>query len=272
MDYICLLLLGTDFMQSDKLITKVATIFACFTLVQLSACVNTLSAKKEQNYLVATGEITENADRFIGKSVLVRNDASQIVGTRNFILDKDRLFEGEPILVINISGISLQFANDKTPEMLVEGKVELLNIDSIEQQYSLNLDSNYHQYEGKPVIIATSVILSPDPEDITANPEIYYNKPLAIKGEVDDIEDYGIFEIDEEKAFGGEDLVVLQPEFEIKLNEEQTIIAYGVVRQFIVEELERDYAFGWNSAIQTEIEAKYGKKPVLVTDKIEIIR
>ena len=258
-------------MQLDKL-KSIAIIIACLVSAQLWACVSTPEEQKDE-YLSATGEITENAARFIGKSVLVRNDVLETVGTTGFILDKDRLLDGEPLLVINTSTNVLKITDDETPEVVVDGKIKRLDINSIKQQYSLNLEPDlYSQYAGKLVIIATSVILSPDPEDITANPELYYDRPLAIKGEVDDVEAYGIFKIDEEKAFGGEDLIVIQPEPRILLNESQTVIVYGVVRQFIIEELERDYAVGWDLAAKTEIEAKYNQKPVFIANKIEVIK
>ena len=261
-------------MRLDKLTAKIAAIIACFALAQVSGCVGTSQETEGESYLTDTGTITEHPARFFGKSVLVRNDVSQMVGKRDFILDKDRLLEGEPILVINTSATSLEFTGDDlTPEVVVNGKVERLDLNSIKQQHSLDFESElYSQYEGKPVIIATSIVLSPDPEDITANPEMYYNKPLVIKGEVDEIDRYGIFEIDEEKAFGGEDLLVMQLESEVVLNEEQTVMAYGVVRQFIVEEIERDYALQWDSSTRTKMKAKYDKKPILVSDRIKIVR
>ena len=251
---------------------KLAIIITCFTLTQLSACLSNLEVEQDKGYLVATAEITENVDRFIGKSVLVRNDMAQKVGTKGLILDKDRLFDGEAILVIDISKTTLEIIGDKTPEILVDGRVERLDLNRVEQKYGLKLEPGaYNQYEGKPVIIANSIMLSPDPEDLTANPEIYYGKSLAIKGEVDDINDYGIFEIDEEKAFGGEDLLVLQSNSEIQLNEEQAVIAYGVLRQFAIEDLERDYNLGWNSSIRAQIDAEYVNKPVLVTNEIQLL-
>jgi len=260
-------------MRLDKLATKIVITTAYLTLIQLSGCVSNSQVNRDNGYLVATSEITENVDRFINKSVLVRNDVSQTLGTKGFILDKDRLIDGQPILVINISEIPLKTFDDNTPEILVEGIVERLNLDRIKQKYSLNLESElYSQYEGKPVIIATSLIPSPDPEDLTANPEIYYDQQLAIKGEVDDVEDYGIFEIDEEQAFGGEDLLVVQYESQVRLNEKQTVIVYGVLRQFIVEELQRDYNLDWDSAIAAQIKAEHDQKPILVTNKIHLLR
>ena len=271
MDCICLLLPDTDFMQLDKLVKIALIASSCLIATQLSACLDSSQFKKENGYLVDTAEITENSDRFMGKSVSVRNDVARLIGTRGLVLDKDRIFDGEPILVIDTSRVPFELQGFQTPEILVDGIVEKFSLDSVRQKYGLNLDSNlYSQYEAKPVIIAKSIILSPDPEDLTANPETYYDRLLAIKGEVDDVEDYGIFELDEEKAFGGEDLLVLQTKSEIQLQEEQNVIVYGVLRQFIPEELERDYDLDWD-LVKTQIEAEHNGKPILVTEKIQLL-
>lgn len=231
-------------------------------------CVNTSKAI-EQGYLVSTAEIVENADNFVGQSVSVRNDIIETIGTNGFFLDQDSVLNGEAILVIDPSQTSVSVSNTDTPEVIVSGTVEKLNLARLAQD-NLNLDRDlYSQYEGKPAIVATSVILSPDPEDLTKQPELYYDRPLAIQGEVDDVEDYGLFEIDEEAAFGGEDLIVVQQK-PIKLEEEQNVIIYGVLRPFIVEELNRDYDLNWDLATQKKLQAKYDRKPVFVAEKIQL--
>ena len=248
---------------------------ACLTVVILSACANSSQSPiaVEKGGLVDVAEITQNVESFIGQSVLVRNDVRETIGDRGLILDKDRVFSGETILVINTSKIPSIFSSDKTPEVLVSGKVERLTLSDLEPKYGLNLDSSlYTQYEGKPVIIATSLILSPDPEDLTRNPELYYGKHLAIKGEIEDIKSYGVFELDEERVFGGEDLLVVQLKPRIELEDEQTAIVYGVLRPLIAVELERDYDLGWDLSIQKQIEAEYSQKPVLVAEKIQLLK
>ena len=48
---------------------------------------------------------------------------------------------------------------------------------------NLTLDPNlFVDYEDKPVIVivAQSIALSPDPGNITANPDVYYNKRIAV--------------------------------------------------------------------------------------------
>ena len=238
------------------------------TMVVSAGCVNTSEAI-EQNYLVSTAEIAEKVDSFIGQSVSVRNDIIETIGTNGFILDRDSILNGETVLVIDPSQTSVSVSNTDTPEVIVSGTVEKLNLARLAQN-NLNLDPNlYSQYEGKPAIVATSVILSPDPEDLTKQPELYYDRPLAIQGEVDDLKDYGVFEIDEEAAFGGEDLIVVQPK-PIELEEEQNVIIYGVLRPFIVEELKHDYNLDWDLATQKQLQTQYERKPVFVAEKIRL--
>ena len=248
---------------------------ACLSVVTLSACAKSSQSPiaLEKGILVDVAEITQNVESFIGQSVLVRNDVRETIGDRGLILDKDRVFSGETILVINTSQMPLIFSSDKTPEVLVSGKVERLAFRELEPKYGLNLDSRlYTQYEGKPVIIATSLILSPDPEDLTRNPELYYGKHLAIKGEIEDLKSYGVFELDEERVFGGEDLLVVQLKPRVELEEKQTAIIYGRLRPFIVAELERDYDLAWNLSMQKQIEAEYSQKNVLVAEKIQLLK
>lgn len=242
-------------------------------IMSLSACTNSSPPITDKNALVDVAEITENLESYLDKSVLVRNDVIKTIGERGLILDKDRAFSGDPILVIDVAKKPLEISTQDTPEVLVRGEVKKLSLAGLQENYNLKLDSNlYKKYEEKPVIIADSLILSPDPEDLTQNPQAFYGKPLAIEGELEDIKNYGVFELDEEQVFGGEDLVVVQPKPRIKLKDEQRAIVYGTLRPFVVAELERDYELDWNLSIQQELEAEYSHKPVFVADKIQILK
>lgn len=277
MECICLLLLYIVAMPLDRIRSAIITpkfvlLAIASTLIFLSACSSNSSVAIDLNGLVDVADITQNAESYLGKTVLVRNDVIEAIGEKGLVLDKDRAFSGEPILVINISPMPSIFFNDKTPEVLVSGIVEQLNLTAIEQQYGLKLDRDlYNPYETKPVIIAQSLILSPDPEDLTNNPELYYGKSLAIEGELEDLKPYGIFELDEEQVFGGEDLLVVQPNPRIELNEEKNALVYGRLRPFIVIELERDYDLGWDLSIEKQIEAEYTQKAIFVAEKIQIL-
>lgn len=259
-----------------KIAPKILLVAVSFTITILLACGNSPETRIDNSGLVNVATITHNTESLIGKSVLVRNDVLERIGKRGLILDKDRVFIGDNILVINTAKIPPLFSDDQTPEVLVSGKVEQFNLTTIKQKYNLNLDPNlYSKYENQPVIIANSIILSPDPGDLTNNPAIYYGKPLAVQGELEDedLEIDGVFELDEEQVFGGEDLLVVQlkPRIKLDLDDEQTAIVYGTLRPFIAVELARDYDLGWDSSIQEQIEAEYAQKPVFVAEKIQLL-
>lgn len=261
-------------MLNQKLIISAIALAA---LTFLSACGDgsqtTAQSVTEQDILLNVATVTHNVDSFIEQSVLVRNDILEPVGDRGFILDKDSVFSGGTILVINASSTPFKVPEDETPEVLVRGEVQLLDLEQVQQQYGLNLEKNiYGKYEGKPVILATSIILSPDPEDLTNDPEKYYGKYVAIEGTIEDVEDFGIFELDEKQAFGGEDLLVVQLKPKRELQEDQTAIVYGVLRPFISVELEKDYDLDWDLSVQEQIEAEYSQKPILIARKIVILQ
>ena len=110
-------------------------------------------------------------------------------------------------------------------------------------------------YETKPVIIAQSVALAPDPGDITADPEKFYNQRIAVEGEVEEIRETGLFTIDEEKLFGGEDLLVYAPDVSTSrpVKEDEVITVTGVLRPFVVADFERDYDLQWDLSVKEEV-------------------
>lgn len=256
-------------MSARNLIGAIAIIL----MFQVSACENIFSTvNSSKGYLTSTAEIAKNPDRFLGRSVVVRNDAIERIGDSGFLLDLDGLTNNEPILTIDLSSMPSITSDDGTPEVLVRGIVKTFNLKQLQQEYNLNLDRQlYEQYEGKTVIVANSIILSPDPENLTDRPELYYDLPLAVQGEVDDVEDeYGLFELDEEKAFGGEDLLVLTTK-PVELAEDRMVVVFGVLRSFVAAQLQQDYQLDWNLSTQKKLEAEYNQKPVFIADRIEIL-
>jgi hypothetical protein len=254
---------------NQKLLIKTAIIL--FTIANISAC-SERSQSIPKGKLIDVADISQDSNVPIRQSVLVRNDILERVGTEGFILDKDRVFNGSTVLVVNVSQTPLKLPNHDSVEVLVDGIVEKFDLTTVEQKYGLKLNPDtYSQYKDKPAIMASSVTLSPDPEDITNKPENYYGKYLAVKGEVEDVKSFGVFELDEEQAFGGEDLVAISLKPEIKLKEEQMVIIYGVVRPFSLVELEKDYDLGWDLSEIKEIETEYLQKPVFIAQEIKIL-
>lgn len=240
----------------------------------LSACLNAPQTPTQENLsLLSVAEIAKNYDSLKGKIVSVRNDVRELLEDRIFTLDKDQILGGETVLVFDTSPKPLHLPQGEGTEVWVRGKVADFSLADLQREYDLDLDPNlYKKYENKPAIAASSIMLSPDPGDITPNAEIYYNKRLAVKGEVEDIQTSGIFELDEEQLVGGEDLLVINTKSKTKVQNEQTVLVIGTLRPFISAEFERDYDLEWDLSLKQQLEAEYEKKPALVADQIDIVK
>ncbi|RUT02370.1 hypothetical protein DSM106972_058480 [Dulcicalothrix desertica PCC 7102] len=115
-----------------------------------------------------TAEITRDTDNFIGKNVTIRSKAVQRVGLRSFAVADRRFFSGEPIVVINASGVPFNLPKDGSTEVQVTGQVRRLdNIPKIERDFKLNIQDEYYKdYINQPVIIARDIALASKPNQV----------------------------------------------------------------------------------------------------------
>ncbi len=234
----------------------------------LPACSND-EAKVPGTGNVTTQEVANNAAALDGKTVTVRSEPKGKVGPASFTVEDEKFFGTESILVVNASGEPFVLPEDDDIDIQVTGIVRNFVIADVESEYNLKLDKQYYvEYENKPAIIAQSIALSPDPGDITKNPEKYYNKRLAVTGEVEDIQDANTFTLDEEKLFGATDLLVLNPKPKVVVKDDEVVAVTGVLRPFVLADFEREYELGWDLKLKQKIEAEYETKPVFVADSV----
>ena len=234
----------------------------------LPACSND-EAKVPGAGNVTTKEVADNAAALDGKTVTVRSEPKGKVGPTSFTVEDEKFFGSEPILVINASGEPFVLPEDDDTEIQVTGIVRNFVIADVEREYNLTLDRQYYvDYENKPAIIGQSMALAPDPGEITQNPTQFYNKRLAVVGEVEDIQDATTFTLDEEKLFGATDLLVLNPKPKVAIKDDEVVAITGVLRPFVLAEFERDYDLGWDLQLKQKIDAEYKTKPVFVADSV----
>lgn len=226
---------------------------------------------------VTTEEVAENTEDYVGQTVTVRSEPIDKVGDSSFTVSDEQFFGSEPILVINASGVPFTLPEEGGVEVQVTGEVRNFVVSDIDQEYNLGLDpAAYQEYENQPAIIAQSIALTPEPGEITQNPEQYYGETLAVTGEVEDIRNEGAFTLDEDKLLGAEDLLVVyatpkaetgqpQPSADLPaISDGETVAVTGVLRPFVVSEFERDYDLTWDLDVQRQLEAEYSNRPVLV--------
>jgi hypothetical protein len=218
---------------------------------------------------VTTEEVAENHLQLIGKTVTVRSEPIQKVGTNSFTIEDEQFFGSEPILVINASGNPLVLPAEQDVEVQVTGEVRNVVVTDLERDYNLDLQPDlYRDYENKPAIIAQSIALAPKPGQITENPQQYYGKTIAVTGEIGNIRGANSFTLDEDQLFGASDLLVINTTPQATIREGEKVAVTGVLRPFVLAEIERDYGITWDQGVIRELEVEYRDKPVLVTKEI----
>lgn len=218
---------------------------------------------------VTTEDINEALAMYEGQTVTVREEIEELVGDNSFLLEDDQLFGGEDILVINASGEGLELVEGDDTEVQVTGEVREFLIADLEEEYGFDLDPNlFVDYEQRPAIIAQSIALAPDPEEISEDPEQYYFRRIALNGEIESVLGDNIVTIDDDSLFGGDDLLVIDPEGNVLVQEGEEVTMTGTLRSFISADIERDYDLTWDLDVQEEIEAEYQDRPVFIVDEI----
>ncbi|BAZ08995.1 hypothetical protein NIES4071_08010 [Calothrix sp. NIES-4071] len=254
--------------------TNVGVLLLLIVLAMLTRGCNFFVSEPQNitSQITNTNEIKRETDDFIGKSVAIRSKPVQRIGLRSFAVNDRRLFGGKPIVVINASGVPFNLPEDRNIEVQVTGQVRNLNIPEIERKFKLKIQDEYYKdYINQPAIIAHYIALAPKPAQVTAQPQQYYGRRVAIIGEVKDIQSPSLLKLDEDKLIGGSDLLVLlKHPSRVAINEGQTVAIIGEVRPFVIADIERNYNlnlnWGWN--LRKKLEAEYKNTPVLVADSV----
>jgi hypothetical protein len=239
-------------------------------LVAIALIVRSCSFFDAKPTITNTSEIAENTDKFIGNSVTIKSRVIQKIGSSSFTVSDARFFRGEPLVVVNASGVPFNLPSDQNIKIQVTGQVRNLVIPKIEQEFNLNIQDKYYKdYINTPAIIARYIVLAPQPGQITQRPEQYYRRQVAVTGEVDNIRSPVLLTLDENQLFGGQDLLVLlKAPPKVAINQGQTVSITGEVRPFVIAEIEKEYNFTWDLNVKRELEAEYGNRPILVAEII----
>ena len=242
------------------------------SMTVVAACAETppeTTTEEEATENVTTEELSSGAEGLIGETVSIRAEVEETVDEASFLLEDDQIFGGEDVLVINASGEPFVLTEGDDTPVQVTGEVQQLVTADFETEYGLDLDPElYADYEDRPVIVAQSIALSPDPGDITANPEAYYNQRIAVAGEIEEKYDDTTFTLDEEELFGGDDLLVISMMASPQAQDGEEVTVTGVLRPYVKSEFETEYDLTWDLTLQDQIEAEYTEKPVFVADEV----
>lgn len=250
-----------NFRTSAMAIAFLALFFGAFANSQPPVVAQTIDRN------VTSDEVTDNTTNLLGRTVTIRGEVEEQIGTNTFSINDNNLFGGNQILIVNASGQPFVAPNDM--QIQATGEVRQFILADFEREYGWDLDPTlYAEYENRPAIVAQSLALAPDPAEIQANPRRFYGQQIAVEGEIEEIFGASAFTLDEE-GLGTSNLLVLNWKAPTQtIREGQRVVVTGQVRPFVRTELERDYEFSWDAGLQRQLERDYSQKPAILADGI----
>lgn len=256
-------------MSKSNLLIKFGAGALLLSLVSVVTATPTIQAQ-ETDSNTTIEELEEGATDLIGEEVTVRGEISEIEPGMSFTINEGGdLFADGDVLVINVSGEMFPQMAAEDIQMQVTGEVGQFVYADVNSLYDLDLDPDlYVDYEDRPVIFASSSALSPDIGEISESPDNFYDREVAIEGQVGEIKSDTAFTMNEGDLIGTDDLLVVNVTGEPIPAEEQRVVVTGMLRPFVVADLERDYDLTWDAGVVEELEAEYSQKPALVVDGI----
>ncbi|PSB44281.1 hypothetical protein C7B80_21255 [Cyanosarcina cf. burmensis CCALA 770] len=214
---------------------------------------------------VTSEELADKFKALVGKRVTVRGRFLEKIGNNTFTIADEEFLGVEPILIVNLSGNPLDLPSNDI-EVQATGVVRSFSLAEIAKRYNVQFDrATYAQYENDPVIIARSVAPAPEPEEITSNPSPYYNRRLAVPGNVQRVYSFNAFVLEN-------NLLVLNPypkqAARPRVTQGERVVATGVLDRLVIADIEREYGFTLEAGIRKQLEADYADRPVLIVDNV----
>lgn len=239
------------------------------TTLLLPACTNNNEEIREGRTNVTAGEVAEvSANQPVGQNVTIRNEVTEAVGKSAFVMNSDN----GPVLVVNATGKTFLVPGRDIP-VQATGTVEPLVIADVEKKYGLDLENElYVDYERKPAVIAQSLALAPTPEDLYKTPAGYFDKNIAVPGEVRKLESPNAngFALMEQGWVDDIGVIVVGVNRNLQggpIQEGEKVVVTGTARQPTAELLQQAN-LGWNANQINEFLARYNNRPVIVADSV----
>lgn len=218
---------------------------------------------------VEAGDLSGDLEDYLGRTVSIRGEVVEVLGQDGFVIGGG--FLNDDVVVFNTSGSPVVLPGDEvTQRVQVTGQVQRLVINDVNQQRGLALDAQaYGQYENNPAILADSIVLAPEPGEISDNPQAFYDERIALEGGVD--EEYGanIFTIGGSGFLGGSNILVInEAEGFANFENVDDVVVLGTLRPFNLAQMEQEYNLTLDANAQQSLRDDYNEASVLVADQI----
>lgn len=219
-------------------------------------------------------DVSDSTEDYLGQTVTVRGNINEIVDSNSFVLQETKeLIGGDKVLVLNASGQPITFADEEGVQVQITGVVRQFRVAELERDFDWDFwdPDLYVEYEDRPAIVAESIALAPEPDDIMDNPELFYGKTIAVKGHVEEYFNTNTFLLEDNDFFQGDELLVINAKTGEIINVDDEVVVTGQLRPFVMADLEREFSINlsmWDIDFRNQIEAEFSNKPVLMADDV----
>lgn len=218
-------------------------------------------------------EVAEDTQMYIGQTVTVRGELGEMLDSNTFKLsEKGFLFFGDDeILVVNASGQPFVPPADKGIPIQVTGQVREFRRAELETEFGWDFwdPDVVVEYENKPAIVAQSIALAPEPDDISDDPSQFYGQRIAVTGEISEYRGLNTFVLEDRELFQGDELLVINTGTGQLINAGDPVVVTGQLRPFTMAEIERDFDIDlWDLDLQRELETEFSTRPVFLADEV----
>jgi hypothetical protein len=225
------------------------------------------------NAVISLENVTNSPEEFFGRMVTIRGNFNESVDENTFKLSRGGFlfFGASEILVVNDSGQPFVPPENSNVPLQVTGEVRQLRVAELQRDFGWDFwnPDVYVQYNERPVIVAQSIALAPDPGQIADNPEAFYGQSIAVEGNLNEYFTGNAILLQQSRLIGGGDILVLLSPDAPRINAGDDIVVTGEVRPFILAEVERDLDIrGWNPEIRELLTQEFENRPVMFADNV----
>ena len=152
----------------------------------------------------------------------------------------------------------------------ITGKVDTVGTKEYYEGTELNLPEGVADEVGeRPAIYADSIVLAPDPVEIVETPSNFYDRDVAVVGQVADVLDENVFTLKEYSYTSDRNLLVLNTIGEPMPESGADVLVKGRVTAYNKEELEQEYGYDRDLAVyMSEDSEDAGTTAVLIVEEL----
>lgn len=223
--------------------------------------------------VITLENVAGSPEEFYGQTVTIRGDFQESIDENAFKLTRGGFlfFGGSEVLVVNNTGKPIVPPENENISLQVTGEVRQMRVAELQRDFGWDFwnPDEYVEYDQRPVIVAESVALAPDPSQISENPAQFYGETIAVEGELNEYFTFNAMLLQQDSLIGGGDVLVLLPEEANRVNAGEDIVVTGEVRPFVMADMERDFGLrGWTPEMQRLFSEEFENRPVMLAENV----